>query len=105
MFYRRRERDPAFAEKWREAEEAGIDVLEDEMRRRALEGDERPIFYQGAQVGSYRQKSDALLMFALKSKRPDKFRDVGGGGVEVIGAAADAPLSIRWVTSYRLGSE
>ncbi len=50
------ERDPMFADQARDAEEAAIDALEAEARRRAKAG------------------SDILLMFCLKAKRPE-YRD------------------------------
>lgn len=74
-FYRWRSEDPAFAAEWDEAIEAGTDLLEDEARRRAVDGVEKPIFYQGREVGRMREYSDSLLMFLLKGRRPDKFRD------------------------------
>lgn len=49
--------DPEFAEKWLSAREDAVDTLEAEARRRALAG------------------SDTLIMFLLKSLRPDVYRD------------------------------
>ena len=43
--------------------------------RRALEGGEEPVFYQGKIVGSVRKYSDTLLMFMLKARRPERYRD------------------------------
>ena len=53
--YAWRDDDPAFAAEWRDAAEAGIDLLEDEARRRAMAG------------------SDLLLIFLLRNRRPDVF--------------------------------
>jgi hypothetical protein len=55
--YKRAQSSPAFARDWLRAREDAIDALEAEARRRAL--------------GS----SDGLLIFLLKSERPDKFRE------------------------------
>ena len=55
--YRRRQRDPAFAALWAQAEQDGIDVLEAEARRRGL------------------SQSDALLIFLLRAHRPDRYRE------------------------------
>jgi hypothetical protein len=55
--YRRRQRDPAFAERWAQAEQDAIDVLEAEARRRAL------------------SVSDTLLIFLLKAHRPERYRE------------------------------
>jgi hypothetical protein len=55
--YAARAADPDFARAWAEAEEEGVEALEEEARRRALDG------------------SDGLLMFLLKAKRPHVYRD------------------------------
>jgi hypothetical protein len=54
--YAWRDDDPAFAAEWLDAAEAGIDLLEDEARRRAMGG------------------SDLLLIFLLRNRRPDVYR-------------------------------
>src|SRR5829696_6157972 len=56
MYVWRRE-DPEFASDWDEAVEVGTDKLEDEARRRAMNG------------------SDAVLMFLLKARRPAQYKD------------------------------
>ena len=73
--YKLRQRLPDLAERWAEAIEAGTDYLEDEARRRAAEGVSKPVFYQGEQCGSVQEFSDTLLIFLLKGRRPEKFRD------------------------------
>src|SRR5438105_467290 len=52
--YNHRHQDAVFAEALVAAVEAGTDVLEDEARRRAVDGvrHETPIYYQGDHVGS-----------------------------------------------------
>ncbi len=81
--YEWREQDPDFAANWDAALEAGTDILEDEARRRAVEGVEEPVFYQGKPVGQVRKYSDVLLIFLLKGRRPEKFKDrVAHGGDE-----------------------
>ena len=74
-FYDWRRDDPGFAAEWQEALERGLDALEDEAFHRALEGVEEPVFYQGQQVALVRKYSDALLMFLLKARRPERFKD------------------------------
>lgn len=73
--YRRRADDPDFARAWDDAVEDGTDHLEDEMVRRAVEGIDKPVFYKGEPVGHVRVYSDTLLMFTLRARRPDKFKD------------------------------
>ncbi|MBT3932496.1 MAG: hypothetical protein HOL07_11125 [Rhodospirillaceae bacterium] len=76
-WYWLRDTDPVFAEAWHAAQEAGNDTVEDEAVRRAVAGHAEPVFYQGKQVGSVRKYSDSLLMFVLKARRPQRFRDRG----------------------------
>lgn len=67
-----RKRDAAFAAAWDDAIETGTDNLEDEARRRAM------------------SSSDTLMIFMLKARRPDKYKDrrasevsgPGGGPIE-----------------------
>lgn len=73
--YRWREADKDFAEKWASAYEIGTDSLEAEAQRRAVEGVERPVWYQGVQVGTVREYSDTLLMFLLKARNPARYCD------------------------------
>jgi hypothetical protein len=55
--YRERRRNTRFAADWEAAEEDATEALEAEARRRAL------------------ATSDTLLMFLLKARRPDMYRD------------------------------
>ena len=73
--YQARKEDEAFAERWDEASEEASDALEAEARRRAMQGTEKPVFYQGEQCGTIREFSDTLLIVLLKANRPQKFRE------------------------------
>jgi len=73
-FYKYRKTHPKFAAAWDRAAELGIDKLEDEAKRRALEGVEEPIYYKGQLCGQNRRPSDALLAFLLKGHR-DKYKE------------------------------
>jgi transposase len=55
--YEWRDADPEFKQRWLEAVEAGTDTLEDEARDRAMD------------------TSDTLLIFTLKARRPEKYRE------------------------------
>jgi hypothetical protein len=76
--YDRRERDPEFAEQWDAAIEEGIEELEAEAARRAMEG------------------SDTLIMFLLKARRPkvysERYRVEHAGRIEAPPAAM-APIA------------
>jgi len=48
-------------------------ALESEAVRRALEGVEIPVFHQGRECGSTVKHSDQLLMFLLKTLKPERY--------------------------------
>ena len=75
--------DPEYVEKFREAERQAADVLEKEVRRRAVEGVEEPVFYKGEQCGTVRKYSDTLLIFATKGALPEKYRE--NASIEISG--------------------
>lgn len=80
-YYDWRNADPDFAAHADEAIEEGTDRLEDEAHRRAM------------------KVSDTLLIFLLKGRRPDKYRETirqehtgpGGGPVEIVGIEIARP--------------
>lgn len=88
--YEWRDEDPEFADRWDNIVEAALDDLEQEARRRAYEGVQKPIFYRGAECGSITEYSDSLLMFILKAGRPEKYRErhevknTGANKIEVV---------------------
>lgn len=43
--------------------------------RRAREGVDEPVFYQGDECGSVRKYSDTLAIFLLKGAMPEKYRE------------------------------
>ena len=73
--YEWRKDDPSFRVEWDEAVELGTDALEDEAVRRAYDGTLKPVYYGGKKVGTVREYSDSLLVFMLKARRPEKFRE------------------------------
>ena len=73
--YKWREEEKEFARNWDETLEAAADDLEQEARRRAYQGVDKPVFYQGIECGAVREYSDTLLIFLLKAHKPDRFRD------------------------------
>lgn len=58
-----------------EADDQATEALEREARRRALDGRDDPVYWNGHQIGSVRKYSDLLLIFLLKAKRPDVYRE------------------------------
>ena len=68
-------KDPEFAIKFSHAKEAVADMLEQEAIRRACQGINRPVYYQGQKVDTNKEYSDTLLIFLLKGQKPDKYGD------------------------------
>lgn len=58
-----------------DAHEQGIDSLEREAVRRAVEGIDKPIIRDGQIVGTVKEYSDTLLIFMLKGAKPNKYRE------------------------------
>lgn len=67
--------DPHFKALYLEAHEDALDALEEEARRRAVDGYERPVYQGGKEAGRVREYSDVLLVTLLKGKRPEVFRE------------------------------
>jgi len=70
-----RRANPSAERAFQEALDMGTDAIEAELHRRAVAGVMEPIFYKGRRVNTVRKKSDVLLMFLLKSRRPHLYRD------------------------------
>lgn len=69
-------KNPVYAEAFLEAGENAADLLEAEARRRAIEGTDEPVFFQGEQCGQIRKFSDTLLIFLLKGRRKEVFNNL-----------------------------
>jgi hypothetical protein len=54
--------------------------------RHAVDGVEQPVLHRGEVVGSVRECSDALLMFLLRGRRPDRY-GTSRARVEMSGSA------------------
>jgi hypothetical protein len=90
--------DPEYAAAFAEAEKQAIAHLETELFNRVYEGTEEPVIYQGElcyqkdakgkltnKPLTIRRKSDTLLIFALKGKKPDVYRDNFKGEISLSG--------------------
>ncbi len=88
-----------FCVRWDAAIEAGVDKLEDEARRRAERGYERPVYQQGVMVGTTTEYSDTLMALLMKGNRPQKFNterhELSGPG----GAAIATSMEIEFIDS------
>jgi hypothetical protein len=70
-------RDAAFAEAFRDAEEEVSDLLEEESHKRAMGEVRQPVYHKGEVVGYMPRYSDGLLMFLLRARRPEVYRERG----------------------------
>ena len=67
---------PAYAAAFAAAKEDAIEVLEQEARRRAVEGVTEPVgWYRGTAGGTVQRYSDTLLIFLLKGLKPETYRE------------------------------
>ena len=82
--------DDDYAKRFKAAHEAMVDVAEKELRRRGVAGYDKPIVYQGEITGTVKEHSDACLIFYLKGRRSDVFKEK----TEVTGRDG-APLAIQ----------
>lgn len=69
------ETDLEYVEAFNEASEISVELLETEVRRRALHGVEEPVYQKGELVGHIQKYSDTLAIFLLKAHNPNKYRD------------------------------
>ena len=95
--YEAKKHDPEFSSEWDKAHELGLKALEDEAIRRATEGVDEPIYYQGEQVGAVRRYSDTLLIFLLKGGMPEKYRErvEHSGSLDIANSILDARKRLK----------
>jgi hypothetical protein len=68
-------------------------ALESEAVRRALSGVEIPVFHQGRECGSTVKHSDQLLMFLLKTLKPERYAGGREGAQQARPVVLDVDLS------------
>lgn len=62
-----------FSAAWDMAIDRGVARLEDCALERAIQGEDRPIVRGGEVVGTWRRHDNALLMFLLRQRRPQRW--------------------------------
>ena len=104
--YAHRKVDTAFAAAWDEAEEVAADRLEDEARRRAIEGVPEPLVSAGKLVRdddgqpiAVRRYSDNLLLALLKAHRPPRRERSVRFQLPALRSAADAASAMAALTA------
>ena len=73
--YKFRRENKEFAAAWDIAVTIGADLFEEECMRRAFDGVDEPVFYQGDVCGHVRKYSDHLAGLILRGSKPDKYRE------------------------------
>lgn len=71
--YRWRDEDEEFAEAWDEAIAVSNEIAVSELFRRAVEGYDHPVTYEGVITDHYKKFSDSLLRFLLERRVPAQF--------------------------------
>ena len=74
-YTRWRDKDEGFNEGCKHAEMLAADRLEAEAHRRAFDGYDKPVIYQGEITESYTEYSDSLMNTLMKGYKKDKYRD------------------------------
>jgi hypothetical protein len=104
--YALRRADLAFAAAWEEAEEIATDRLEEEARRRAVEGVAEPLVSAGKLVRdddgqpiAVRRYSDNLLLALLKAHRPPRHERSVRFRLPALQSAADAVSAMAAITA------
>lgn len=103
--------DADYLARFTQAEVEAVDLLETEARRRALVGTERGVYYQGRKIDTYKETSDTLLIFLLKGRRPDIYRDrfehtgKGGGPIETMAVPLDGLTDEELALARRLAEK
>lgn len=99
-----RKKDKEFDEACQEAILLFRESCEDELKKRAFEGVEEPVFYQGVETATQTRYSDSLLQFYMKANDP-KYREkvkvdaVVSGGVLL--TAAIPQNTQQWLESMK----
>lgn len=70
-FYDERDRDPEFADAWKRAEAAALARVEQEITRRAMTPERRPIFSKGEYVGEQLTYDNRLLLRLAARLNPE----------------------------------
>lgn len=82
--YKAAERWPWFKQEWEEAKQDAADLLIQEMRRRAIDGDVVDVKFIKGHPLVVRKYSDRLLELLVKAYRPEEFRE----SIEVVSISA-----------------
>lgn len=96
--------DPEYRRQFEEAKESAADLLVEEARKRAVDGIDELVIYQGEIQYTFncegetipvtvKKYSDPLLMFLIRGARPETYRDTWKGEIKHSGTVASVDLS------------
>lgn len=100
--YLERQKDPEFRAAWDKAVKDAFVVFENEARRRAFLGYDRPVYQQGMLVGHTREHSDVLAQMMLRAGKPDEYNPKTQTTIEHAGAVG---LKINQLSDEDLNKE
>jgi hypothetical protein len=75
--WRHRKDDPEFDQQCQMAEEHAIELLHDVTMKSAIEGECKPVFWQGIPVGHIREVDNRLRVEMLRAHMPARFKTPG----------------------------
>ena len=87
--------DPEFKKNFGLSSSIGLGVLEDEAVRRAVQGVNKPVYQSGRKVGYVQEYSDTLMIFLLKARDPEKYRERFSGELSAPGGKPLIPSGQR----------
>ena len=74
-YYRWRKKDESFHDACTMAEEMSADLIEAEAMRRAVDGYDKPVIYQGEITDTYTEYSDSLMSMLLRGNKKEKYKE------------------------------
>jgi len=74
-YYRWRKKDESFHDACVMAEEMSADLIEGEAMRRAVDGYDKPVIYQGEITDTYTEYSDSLMSMLLRGNKKEKYKE------------------------------
>ena len=87
---------------FQEAHAAACDTIEAEMRRRAIDGVDKPVFYKGQPCGTVKEYSDTLLAMLANGFLPEKYKQKAKIEAEVTTSREVVREGLRKLTDEEL---
>lgn len=69
------EADEQFKKDFRLSAIIGLELIDDEIQKRAIHGTKKPVYQGGKRVGYVNELSDTLLIFYAKAKKPEVYKE------------------------------